>query len=348
MGNGERAAIEGEIPGAERTGFHRIELAAAVALFLLLTPIAWSMSTFNVGRFLAISLAALGAYSTYQLLTHKARRREHLKRQPFTPAWEIILRKHVVFYQTLEPADQARFREQLKIFLGEKRITGIGTPIDDTVRVLAAASAIIPIFGFPDWEWNQISEVLIYPNRFDQDFEFEDTDGKHVLGMVGTGAMNRIMILAKPDLLHGFRNSGDKRNVGLHEFTHLVDKTDGAIDGIPQVGLDRRFVGPWVDLVRRKMLEMEKGDSDIDPYGLTNEAEFFAVVSEYFFEKPGVMRRKHPELYAMLAQVFRQDLATRAKAMADAALRPRRRLGRNSPCPCGSGQKYKRCCLAKS
>ena len=76
--------------------------------------------------------------------------------------------------------------------------------------------------------------------------------------MVGTGYMNGLMILSKPDLLAGFRNFGDKRNVGLHEFAHLVDKSDGAIDGLPHVGLDRAAIGPWIELVRRKMEEMQR------------------------------------------------------------------------------------------
>ena len=297
---------------------------------------------------LSLILAAATASGLYSLLTRTARRRRRLRGQPFPAAWEAVLRRRVVFFHSLEPEEKVRFRQDIQVFLGEKRVTGIGTTVDDTVRVLTAASAVIPIFGFPDWEWHQINEVLIYPSRFNEDFQFKDADGRQILGMVGTGAMNGVMILAKPDLLEGFRNPGDKRNVGLHEFAHLVDKTDGSIDGVPEVGLDRRLIGPWIELVRRKMREMETGDSDLNPYGLTNEAEFFAVAVEYFFEKPGVMKRKHPDLYAMLARIFRQDLATRAKAMADAALGLGRRFGRNSPCPCGSGLKYKKCCLRRA
>ena len=92
------------------------------------------------------------------------------------------------------------------MFLAEKRITGIKLELDNTTRVLVAVSAIIPIFGFPEWEWDQISEVLIYPDRFDNDFAFESDSERHTLGMVGTGALNRLMILSKPDLLDGFRN----------------------------------------------------------------------------------------------------------------------------------------------
>jgi len=242
--------------------------------------------------------------------------------------------------------DRARFQRELQIFLGEKRITGIQTSVDTTTLVLAGASAIIPIFGYPEWEWDQISEVLIYPGRFGREFELEEGDERNTLGMVGTGVLNRVMILSKPDLLQGFRNPADKKNVGLHEFAHLVDKSDGTIDGIPGVGLDQRSIGPWIELIRHKMNEIEAGDSDLNPYALTNEAEFFAVATEYLFERPTLMQRKHPDLFRFMQKIFNQDLRSRLGAMRRERKRGPRRFGRNSPCPCGSGKKYKKCCLS--
>jgi Mlc titration factor MtfA (ptsG expression regulator) len=294
-----------------------------------------------------IPLSILVAYLVHTGLTRKIRRRREILSRPFPAAWEAVLQREVVFFRALSPDDRQRFRREMQIFLGEKRITGIGFKLDTTTRVLTAASAIIPIFGFPEWEWDQISEVLVYPDRFDNDFDFENGTQRHTLGMVGTGPMNRLMILSQPDLLTGFRNPGDKRNVGFHEFAHLVDKSDGTIDGLPAVGLERAAIGPWIELVRRKMEEIRRGQSDINPYGLTNEAEFFAVATEYFFERPGVMERKHPELYAMLSKVFNQSFGERASIMAKEIKRGRLRFGRNSPCPCGSGKKYKKCCLAR-
>ncbi len=138
------------------------------------------------------------------------------------------------------------------------------------------------------------------------------------------------MILSKPDLIQGFRNATDKRNVGVHEFAHLVDKSDGVIDGVPGVGLDRLAVGPWIDLVRRKMAEIEEGRSDIDRYALTNDAEFFAVTSEYFFERPAMMQRKHPHLFDALERIFNQDLRSRAAQIRRALTRPRPRFVRGT------------------
>jgi Mlc titration factor MtfA (ptsG expression regulator) len=290
-------------------------------------------------------LALVSAFGVYVWRTGKIRRRHAILREPFPSEWEAVLQREVVFFRVLDPSEQQQFRYQLQVFLGEKQITGIRVKLDTTTRVLVGASAIIPIFGFPDWEWNEISEVLVYPNRFNSDFRFGDAEGQEILGMVGTGSLNRLMILSKPDLINGFRNASDKRNVGVHEFAHLVDKSDGIIDGVPGVGLDRQAVGPWLDLVRRKMVEIEEGKSDINRYALTNQAEFFAVTSEYFFERPGIMQRKHPQLYEILERVFNQDLRARGSALRRELKQGRPRFGRNSPCPCGSGQKFKKCCL---
>jgi len=319
---------------------------AFVALILSLMG-ALLLTREGTSAWVSMALALLVTFLVYAGMTRKIRRRRAILTQPFPVDWEEILQREVVFFRALNAEDRQRFRREVQLFLGEKRITGIKLELDTTTLVLTAASAIIPIFGFPEWEWDQISEILIYPDRFDNEFAFESGDQRHTLGMVGNGGMNRLMILSQPDLLRGFRNSRDKLNVGFHEFAHLLDKADGTIDGLPMVGLESEAIGPWIELVRRKMEEIERGKSDISPYGLTNEAEFFAVVTEYFFERPGVMERKHPQLYAMLSHVFNQSLGERAAFMAQELKRGRQRFGRNSPCPCGSGIKYKKCCLKR-
>ncbi len=300
-------------------------------------------------RIFSFAVAAGISFFLYRFLTRTVRRRALLRREPFPPAWEEILKREVSFFRTLEGLEKERFCEEVRIFLSEKRITGIKTSVDDTVRLLVAASAIIPIFGFPGWEWDQIREVLIYPGTFNERYEMGDEGNRDVLGMVGRGAMNRMMILSKPDLLQGFRLDRDRRNVGIHEFTHLLDKSDGGVDGVPSLALSQGAVRPWLKLVHTEMERMKRGQSDINTYGLTSEAEFFAVAAEYFFEHPDKMSRKHPELYAMLQQIFRQNPQGRfKKALMSMMGTKEKRPGRNAPCPCGSGQKYKKCCLDNS
>jgi len=331
----------------ERRTLRNARILAAVALAVL-SLLAWALHTAGLSLGVGLSIAAGLTAGLYLLQTASLRRRRRIMSEPFPPEWEEVLQRDVVFFRALDEEGRRRFRRELQVFLGEKRITGIKLELDTTTRVLAAASAVIPIFGFPEWEWDTINEVLVYPDRFDRDFRFGPGGDRHTLGMVGTGAMNRLMILSRPDLVAGFKNARDRRNVGLHEFAHLVDKADGSIDGVPEAGLPRDAVRPWIELVRRKMAEIERGDSDIDPYALTNEAEFFAVTAEYFFERPGIMQRKHPELFAMLSRIFNQSPTERLAAYTRELRRGRPRFGRNSPCPCGSGRKYKKCCLRRS
>jgi Mlc titration factor MtfA (ptsG expression regulator) len=253
--------------------------------------------------------------------------------------WESILRSRVAYFNALGDGQKERFRQLVKVFLDETRITGVRTEVDETTRVLVAASAIIPVFSFEHWEYARLGEVLIYPGSFDKDYKTHG--GSSILGMVGEGYLRGVMILSKPALITGFDIAGDKRNVGIHEFAHLVDRADGYFDGVPP-GVPAEVAGSWVEWLMRELENPPTKRSHIDKYAYTDEGEYFAVLMEYFFESPGVLQRKAPELYAMLEKMMRQDTAS---FLSGATRMRARRIGRNSRCPCGSGKKYKRCCL---
>ncbi len=261
----------------------------------------------------------------------------------FGPEHRIVLQEKIAFYNALSDEEKTRFENELTGFLRRTRITGIDTTIDDTDKVLVAASAVIPVFGFRDWHYGSITEVLIYPNSFNANFETagnEEGNERRITGMVGTGAMNGTMILSKQALHVGFRNESDKQNTAIHEFVHLIDKTDGAIDGIPENLLGKQYILPWINLMSKEIKQINANKSDINPYGATNQSEFFAVVSEYFFEQPQLLQSKHPELYGMLERIFDQKLNLKKLTTT------RYRIGRNDPCPCNSGKKFKYCCGA--
>ncbi len=227
----------------------------------------------------------------------------------FNKSYRKILSTKVRFYQQLTPANQAIFEKRMLYFLSQVTITGVKTTVEDEDRVFVAASAIIPIFGFPNWEYNNLNEVLLYPDTFSKDFSSASDEEKNVLGMVGNGAMQHMMVLSQPSLRQGFTNRTDKNNTGIHEFVHLLDKTDGAVDGIPENLADKSYLIPWIKKMHEKIQLIINNRSDINPYGATNEAEFFAVASEYFFERPDLLQSKHPELYDLLESIFRQDPA---------------------------------------
>jgi Mlc titration factor MtfA (ptsG expression regulator) len=215
-----------------------------------------------------------------------------------------LLTDNVAFYRELSSKDKLAFENRIKDFLSDVTIRGVDVDIDDLDRLLVASGAIILIFSFPDWRYTNLDEVLLYKGTFTKEFSTEDAE-RNVLGMVGDGAMHREMILSKPSLRASFQNPADGHNTAIHEFAHLVDKADGATDGVPEYLITQPHLTPWIDLVHQTIREMkEKRHSDIDLYGATNDAEFFAVISEYFFEKPLQLKENHPELYEMLDEMF--------------------------------------------
>lgn len=255
--------------------------------------------------------------------------------------WRVFLKEKVNFYRNLDEVQRLQFESDLQRFLSTIKITGVQTEVTLEDRLLIACSAIIPLFGFPAWTYNKLDEVILYPDSFDRDFNIK-SEKEIITGMVGNGAMEGKMILSKPSLHIGFDISNDKKNVGIHEFVHLFDKETGSIDGIPPGFEDKPFALPWVDLIQKKTNEIVSRQSDINEYGATNRQEFFAVVSEYFFERPHLLKNKHPELYRLLADVFHQDMTA---VIDKSSFAKKRTIGRNDMCPCGSGLKYKRCCL---
>ena len=233
----------------------------------------------------------------------KPLQKKTIKAVPIPDEYRAILLQEVPFYQQLDETKKAIFEQRVQHFLAQIKITGIKTVVDDIDRVLIAASAVIPIFNFPGWEYLNLHEVLLYPDSFDHDFEQQGA-GRNILGMVGSGALNHVMILSQFELRQSFTNKTGKTNTAIHEFVHLVDKTDGEIDGLPETILGKKYILPWLQLMQKEMELIRDERSDINPYGATNESEFFAVVAEYFFEKPDLLKEKHPELYEMLLRIF--------------------------------------------
>jgi len=215
-----------------------------------------------------------------------------------------LLTDNVPFYNNLDSKYKLLFEARIKDFLARTTIRGVDVEVDDLDRILIASGAIMLIFAFPDWRYNNLSEVLLYNKAFNAGYSTEGTE-RNIIGMVGDGPMHREMILSKPSLRSSFQSATDGSNSVIHEFAHLIDKADGQVDGIPEYLLSQPQILPWMDLVHRTIVEMRNNeDTDINYYGATNPQEFFAVVSEYFFEQPEKLKENHPELFAMLDKMF--------------------------------------------
>ncbi|TDX01648.1 M90 family metallopeptidase [Dinghuibacter silviterrae] len=250
----------------------------------------------------AIVVLGLGAITGILLLNAGRKKRRGTS---LPPGFRALLETHVGFYRALDPAERDRFARRAEAFAREARIHGVKIELEDVDKVLVAASSVIPVFGFTEWDYTNLSDVLLYEGAFDAQ-HFAGPDNRHnVLGMVGSGAMERVMILSRPALREGFAQVAAPFNTGIHEFVHLVDKSDGAVDGIPE-SLLGASVEAWTQLLHAYLGPVRSGHTDINTYGGTNGAEFLAVVSEYFFKRPDLMEERHPDLYAMLSHIFQQ------------------------------------------
>lgn len=291
--------------------------------------------------FYVFILGAAGVVSVFLWMVFRDRSQYQVPKK-FPVKWKGLLQGHVHFYQNLDDAERLKYERKTSDFLKKVRITGVRLKVTDLDRLLVASSAVIPLFNFPRWGYNNLHEVLLYPNYFDSNFS---TDGpkETISGMVGSGRnMDGVMILNKKSLHRGFSNATDKKNVGIHEFVHIIDKADGEVDGIPMQLNDKRYAAPWLKLMHKEMERIRRGTSDIDSYGGISEQEFLAVASEYFFERPELFETRHPELYQTLRKIYHQDMKKRLKSRFK---RKKRGINRNEPCPCGSGEKFKNCCM---
>ena len=226
----------------------------------------------------------------------------------FPPTWRRHLEKRVNYYEALSPAERDRFERRLQLFLRQVEVTGIGTDVTDYDRVLVAASGIIPTFGFAHWNhYPRLREVLLYKDTFRKgDFSTEGDD-RRIAGMVGGGYLSGKLLLSRPALRQGFEYTG-RGNTGIHEFVHLLDMADGETNGIPAYFLENSYLIPWIEMMRSAMAEIEREESDIDDYALTNQAEFFSVAAEYFFNRPHAFAENHPDLFRLMEKIFDQDM----------------------------------------
>lgn len=215
---------------------------------------------------------------------------------------EILLDK-VRFYAKLSDSDKNLFKERVAYFLRRVKISAEkGAVLRDDDRVLIAASATIPLLHFETWAYENLDEVIVYPDYFDERFDVH-SENNNVAGMVGSGAMNHKMILSLPALRAGFEKYSEG-NTAVHEFVHLIDKADGEVDGVPEYLIPKDLIDPWLQEMNRTVRAIREGDSDIRTYAGTNEAEFLAVLSEYFFKKPKKLKEEHPELFDLLDKIY--------------------------------------------
>ena len=245
------------------------------------------------------------------------RRQRILRRAAFNEAlWRSVLARYP-FTRVLSEPERARLRERAILFLNEKSIVGAGgIEVRDEMRMCVAAQACMLLLNLDLDFFRGWTEVIVYPDEFIVDYEYEDEDGiTHRVNAPFSGEswLAGPVILSWADAERG--GDGEGYNVVIHEFAHKIDMLNGEANGFPQLHTDmdratwsRVFNAAYDQFCAR----VERGeDTEIDPYASENPAEFFAVVSEMFFETPFEVRAAYPDVYSQLVAFYRQDPAAR-------------------------------------
>ena len=220
----------------------------------------------------------------------------------FPDEWASFLWDYSVHYRRLPGRLRTAFERDVQRFIARQRVTGVETEIDDSLRLLVAASAVTLSVAWPGYKWSEVSEVLLYPDDFDRDYAIGRPELAGLAHIWGT------VILSVPSLRHSFASDHDPFHVGLHEFAHLLTFDRGRRIDVP-VGLPPAQIQLWETLEAHELDALASGESIVDRYAL-QPAEFFPCAVEAFFQKPIELRERHRRLYRFLSRYFRQNPAS--------------------------------------
>lgn len=245
----------------------------------------------------------------------QAMRRRRIREQPFPRAWRDIVRRRWPAYAAMPPDVQWQLRKNAQVLLAEKPFIGCGgIVVDDEIRVLIAMQASLLLLNRATGVFPGLREVLVYPGAFVVDRGAIDAAGlvrdeRRVL--VGESWQRGRVVLSWDDVVAGAADPGDGHNVVIHEFAHQLDQESGSANGAPWLGGGERqarwatVMGAEFAALRARLARGESGL--IDAYAATDPAEFFAVVSELFFERADALAAAHPALFREFAAFFRTN-----------------------------------------
>lgn len=242
-------------------------------------------------------------------------RRDHIKAQLFPRHWLSIVERNLAIYNTLSHSEQKQLRGYIQVFLKEKQFIGcLGLQITEEMKVTIAAIACLLLFSDRQTYFPNLRSILIYPNAYIVN-ETVMSDRYVVeerrVARLGESWTRDQLVLSWDQVRQDLLNWQDGHNVVLHEFAHQLDQEDGIAEGVPILprALDYAV---WSKVMNAEYLQLcdrveNNKKTVIDSYGATNPAEFFAVATETFFEKPIQLNKKHQALYELLQRYYRLD-----------------------------------------
>lgn len=252
----------------------------------------------------------------FWLLAGSRRRRAALIQKPFPPEWRTLIDANVPYLKRLPEADHRELEGHIQVFLAEKRFEGAGgLELTDEIRVTIAAQACLLLLRRETDYYADLKSIVVYPRAFVvKNMQMEGgivTESNQV--RLGESWDRGLVVLAWDSVRHGACDIRDGQNVVLHEFAHQLDQAYGPSDGAPEL-LCQSLYTAWARVLGKEYEALiEAVDRNrktvLDDYGATSPAEFFAVATETFFEKPLQLRGRHPELYEQLKLYYQQDPA---------------------------------------
>ena len=245
----------------------------------------------------------------------KKRRRRRARAHPFPGEWQRIIAKNIGFWESLDAEERDILQGHILVFLDEKSFEGCqGFEVTDEVRVTVAAQACLLLLRREADFYPNLKLIYIYPAAYLARSKRWLPDGTVVdeaQVRLGESWRRGSVVLNWDDTLAGAERPRDGSNLVFHEFAHQIDDEAGGHDGAPRLKNRERYA-VWSQVLGKafeKLVEdVARGRrTAIDPYGATNPAEFFAVVTEEFFEQPLQLERKHAELYEQFKIFYGQD-----------------------------------------
>jgi len=250
------------------------------------------------------------------------RRRAKLRSRPFPDAWREILERRVPYARLLPPGLRRQLEGHMQVFLAEKSFAGCaGLEISDEVRVTIAAQACLLILNRKTDYYPSLTQILVYPGAFVIERLRAEPSGvlqEQRQALSGESWTHGQVVISWEDALEGAAIADDGRNVVIHEFAHQLDQQKGYANGAPWLGRRDRYAR-WSQVMLAEFARLQQQAAIGEPalfsdYGASSPAEFFAVVSEVFFEQPREMAAMHPALYEELRTFYRLDPAAFAEA----------------------------------
>jgi Mlc titration factor MtfA (ptsG expression regulator) len=247
----------------------------------------------------------------------KKRRRIRLMQKPMSEDWLSILERNVPYTRCLSSEDQRRLQGLIQIFLDEKWFEGVGgLELTDEIRVTIAAQACILMLHREGDLYPGLRTVIVYPHTYHVQETIQRPEGTEIESSqirLGESWSYGTIVLSWDNVLHGASDIHDGDNVVYHEFAHQLDNETGVADGAPDLPGHSRYLA-WARVISQEYsslvnhLRQHRPDV-LKPYGAMSPAEFFAVATELFFEKPIQLRSQHPSLYKQLQLFYQQDPA---------------------------------------